>query len=142
MSDQNPVRQERTGWRDQALSSRHRLWGYNCPMDDIDFLVCEYDQCKVVALVEYKNQHAKPHFMSNPNIQALIDLANCAQRPFFVVRYADDLSLFRVVPINHIAKRSTAEAVVMSELEYVTFLYELRGRNIPQSIVQAIEQAA
>ena len=33
------VRPERTGWRDEKLSQRHRMWGWDCPAVDIDFLL-------------------------------------------------------------------------------------------------------
>ena len=35
------VPRERTGWRDEEISRRHRLYGVSCPMIDIDFLVSE-----------------------------------------------------------------------------------------------------
>ena len=54
----NGVRAERTGWRDQALSDRHREWGFNCPSVDLDFLMVEYNIGLPVALVEYKNERA------------------------------------------------------------------------------------
>lgn len=31
--------QERTGWRDEEISARHRIWGVNCPAVDLDFLM-------------------------------------------------------------------------------------------------------
>lgn len=41
---------ERTGWRDMAISQRHRLYGYDCPMFDIDFMCVEYDKSMPVCL--------------------------------------------------------------------------------------------
>ena len=35
------VRKERTGWRDEEISRRHRLWGVSCAATDIDFLLVE-----------------------------------------------------------------------------------------------------
>ena len=49
------VRQERTNWRDQELSARHRTWGFNCPAVDLDFLMVEYNIGKPVGLIEYKH---------------------------------------------------------------------------------------
>ena len=43
------VRAERTHWRDEALSERHRLWGYDCPAVDVDFLL--RDLVKASALI-------------------------------------------------------------------------------------------
>lgn len=34
---------ERTGWRDERLSRRHREWGFDCPMVDCDFIAVEFD---------------------------------------------------------------------------------------------------
>ena len=54
MSDDSTVKKERNGWRDEAISLRHRLWGWDCPCVDIDFLLIEFDKSLPVALVEYK----------------------------------------------------------------------------------------
>ena len=53
---------ERTGWRDQALSERHRAWGWDCPALDMDFVMIEYDNGKATALVEYKHEQAAPQY--------------------------------------------------------------------------------
>ena len=50
------VKQERTNWRDEALSQRHRQWGWNCPGLDLDFVFLEYDKGRAVAVVEYKTK--------------------------------------------------------------------------------------
>jgi len=81
------VAQERTGWRDQEISARHRMWGYDCPALDLDFLMLEYDQGKAAALVEFKNEKAMPIRMGHPSIRALIGLADAANIPLFLVRY-------------------------------------------------------
>ena len=31
------VKKERSGWRDLALSLRHKMWGWDCPAVDLDF---------------------------------------------------------------------------------------------------------
>jgi hypothetical protein len=113
-------------------------------MLDIDFLALEYDGGRAVALVEYKSQHAKPQDPKHPSIRALVDLGDHAQKPVFAVRYSDDLSTFRVVPLNYIARDILAERTLMSELEYVTFLYRLRGRPVPPEVLTRIcaEEAA
>jgi len=36
------------------LSDRHRQWGDDCPMVDLDFLMCEYNHGVPVAIVDYK----------------------------------------------------------------------------------------
>jgi len=92
------VRQERTGWRDQELSLRHRMWGWDCPMVDLDFLGLEYDTKKPACLVEYKHECAKPGHKKEASYQALIELGNGyrAGIPVFAVRYASDFTWFKV----------------------------------------------
>ena len=127
---------ERSGWRDAGISMRHRFWGYDCPAIDIDFILAEYDNGKAVALIEYKNEHAKPQKIEGRKQYAVLmdlcDRGNRGELPLFSVRYKDDYSRFLVVPINDGAKKIIPKRTVMKELEYVTFLYRIRGRNIPE----------
>jgi hypothetical protein len=123
------VRKERTGWRDEALGRRHRKWGYDCPAVDVDFLMIEYDQGKPVALVEYKNEHADPQDPKRPSYRAMSDLGTRGNIPVFAVRYTDDLSSFTVTWLNNIRRRDRFET---NEEGYVRFLYNLRGRQVPQ----------
>ena len=99
------VRPERTGWRDEALSRRHRRWGWDCPAVDLDFLFLEYDHGKASAIVEYKNEHAAPQYASHPTYQAMIDLGDRAGVPVIACRYSDDFSEWKAVPLNETAKQ-------------------------------------
>jgi hypothetical protein len=130
------VRTERSGWRDEALSRRHRKWGWDCPGTDFDFI--EYDGGRAVAVVEYKHECSEPTHPSSSNIRALLDICNNRYNPLplFGVRYAADFSWFRVKPLNEIAwrrmrKRTSAE---VTELQWVMFLYMLRNRRIPDDL--------
>ena len=125
------VKEERTGWRDLRLSQRHRRWGWDCPAVDLDFLFLEYDRGKAVALVEYKHENSKPQYRTHPTYQAMIDLGNRAGVPVFGARYADDFSWWKVTPLNSFAKTWIAKQVVLSEEEWVTFLYRIRGYELP-----------
>jgi hypothetical protein len=125
------VRAEKTGWRDQRLSERHRRWGWNCPAVDLDFLMLEYDQGKAVAIVEYKNEHARPQYPTHPTYRALIDLGNRAAIPVFGVRYADDWSWWRVTPLNDRARKWAPQQTRMTEEQWITLLYRLRGTDVP-----------
>lgn len=126
--------EERTGWRDEALSRRHRLWGFNCPMVDIDFLVVEFDQARVCALVEYKNGFAPPQYASHPNYRALADLADRAKVALFACRYSSDFQTFRAVPLNAQAKRHLPQAQDLDERAWVALLYAVRGRPMPADL--------
>lgn len=129
-------RDERTHWRDEAISLRHREWGFHCPATDIDFLLNEYDGGKTKALIEYKHEGSSVNFL-NPtsgmhpkSYDALRDLSNRAGIPIFVVRYKEDFSFWQVFSLNDIAKAFLkSEETLMTEKEYVTFLYKLRGMD-------------
>lgn len=123
------VAPERTGWRDSALSQRHRQWGWDCPAVDIDFLMLEYDCSKASALVEYKNEFAAPQHKSHPSYQALIDLGNRAEIPVFACRYSTDFTNWRVTPLNRKAQEFCPTQRDLTEQEWVALLYKTRGRR-------------
>ena len=133
------VRQERTGWRDEGLSQRHRHWGWDCPAVDIDFLMLEYDNGKASALVEYKNEHAKPQYVSHPTYQAMINLGDRAGIPVIACRYSDDFSKWRVVPLNTKAREFIPERVELDEASWVRLLYKIRGREISDDILEGMK---
>lgn len=130
------VREERTGWRDLSLSERHRRWGWNTPAVDLDFLFLEYDRGKAVALVEYKHERAAPQYRTHPTYQAMIDLGDRAGIPVFCARYADDFSWWRITPLNVNAREYVPEQVTMSEREWVTLLYHIRGYELPDEVFE------
>lgn len=132
------VRPERTGWRDEALSRRHRRWGWDCPAVDLDFLFLEYDRGKASAIVEYKNEHAAPQYASHPTYQAMIDLGNRANVPVLACRYADDFSTWKVTPLNAAARQHVPERVTLDEAGWVRLLYKIRGYDVPQDVINGI----
>ena len=126
------VAKERTGWRDLGLSERHRLWGWNCPAVDLDFLFLEYDRGKAAAIIEYKHEQAKwPVDARHPTYQAMVDLGDRAQLPVFAVRYKADFSRYRAVPLNGLARDWLPETTAMLECQWVSLLYKIRGRDFP-----------
>jgi len=135
------VRPERTGWRDEELSARHRTWGWDCPAVDIDFLLLEYDRGRVAALVEYKHERAALPNPEHPSYRALIDLGDRARVPVFVTRYATGFSWWRVTPLNEQARRWLHKATTMTEREWVSLLYRIRGRKLPPDIFQGEQEA-
>jgi len=128
------VKQERTGWRDLSLSQRHRRWGWDCPAVDLDFLFLEYDKGKAVAIVEYKHERAAPQYASHPTYQAMIDLGTRASVPVFAVRYTDDFNTWKIIPLNDKAKEWLPERKTMTEREWVTLLYHIRGYQPPATL--------
>lgn len=138
----NQVKGERNnGWRDGHLSDRHRKWGLALPAVDLDFLLLEYDRGSPTALIEYKNQFAADQYPSHPSFIALTQLGNRAQLPVFVVRYAQDFSWWRIVPLNAFAKKICPERIEVDEKTFVFWLYELRGLKPPEEIFLGLETA-
>jgi hypothetical protein len=133
------VRQERTEWRDQAISARHRMWGFNCPCVDLDFLVAEYNVGKPVALIDYKHFLAKPPLLDHATYRALADLADGYKDtplPFFIAFYWPDIWAFRLIPVNDCAK-PLCRGRVLCERDYVKGLYFLRDRVRDFHLVEA-----
>jgi hypothetical protein len=126
--------EEVTGWRDEALSRRHRAWGVNCPAQDVDLVLVEYDRSEPVALVEYTRRR-KLVDGDKSKVTVLFKLAERSRLPAFVVRYTADLATFAVEPASFSALKWVArEGAVMSERDFVRLLYRLRGRSLPAEI--------
>lgn len=136
------VRQERTGWRCQKISERHRVWGYNCPAVDLDFVVAEYNYGKPVALVEYKEQTAREPKLTHPTYKALSALADgyeAGPLPFIVAFYNPECWCFRVIPVNARAREYYAHVagIDIPEQRFVRSLYLLR-----KDVLTAQDEAA
>ena len=124
-------RDERSGWRDEELSRRHRTWGFNCPAVDLDFVLCEYNHAKARALVEYKHKDAQPINPSHATYRALVDLADNyspGPLPCFVAIYDPSNWSVWVVPLNERAQRHYAHCAGewLSEQRFVRSLHLLR----------------
>lgn len=131
----NKATEERNGWRDESISKRHRKWGPTLAATDIDFVLVEYASGTPQAIVEYKGELARA---DKSNVQkplkALRNLAKRAAIPFFICRYANDLSWFKVTPVDRLAEKWVPEATIMSEMEWVTLLYRIKGRDLPDGL--------
>jgi len=136
---------ERTGWRDAEISGRHRLWGFNCPAVDLDFVMMEYNHGKPCALVEYKHERAEPFNPRAANYRALVALANGyapGALPCFVAVYDPADWTFIVHPLNDAARNHycTSDAVYMSEREFVRELHLIRRAVLSLDDETAIAQ--
>ena len=137
---------ERTGWRDKDISLRHRLWGVEIQATDIDWLVTEYRNeygvIRPVAIVEYKHENAAHFNLTCPQYQVLDKLATRADLPFFVVRYNLEFDPLLITPANGWAQTKFDAPRQMSEIEYVDFMYRLRGyKGIPEKVrVKILEE--
>lgn len=133
------VRQELMGgWRDPELSARHRMWGFDLPAVDIDFLLLSYDHSKPVALIDYTTGYRD---VSHPNFEALRSLASSARIPAFLVyheRHKTDW--FHVKALNPEALNVLKQQqCLLSEADYVAFLYKMTAREIPKDIAERLK---
>lgn len=138
---------ERTGWRDESISRRHRQWGFNCPAVDLDFLVVEYNLGIPVGVVEYKHHKANMPDPQHPTYRALRDLADnyaSGPLPFMLVFYWPDIWSFRVYPLNDVAstfygrvKEFDGTSVLLSERRYVKSLYVMRALEVEDRVLAA-----
>jgi hypothetical protein len=120
------TRKERTGWRDAAISQRHREWGFNCPAVDLDFLMVEYNLGKPVGLIEYKHHLARPPNLNHATYRALVELSDAAKLPFLIAFYWPEIWAFKVLPVNDVATKSFELWEILSEREFVRRLYRMR----------------
>jgi hypothetical protein len=130
------VRQDRTGWRDQQISERHRQWGIDCPAVDLDLLMVEYNFGRPAGLVEYKHHLCDPARieLAHPTYRALCELANSAGIPFLVARYWPGIWAFEIMPVNPAAKAWFRENEQLTEEQFVERLYELRQQSLNDSL--------
>ena len=132
---------ERTGWRDEAISRRHREWGFNCPAVDLDFLVAEYNIGKPVGLIEYKHYKAQIPNLLHPTYRALTALADGYKDgglPFLIAFYWPDLWAFRVIPVNECAKKHFDMDEDLSETDFVRRLYRLRSLTLTAHLMKVL----
>ena len=121
---------------------------------DLDFILAEYDRCVPMAIIDYKHEHGVIN-LESANTRTLIALGDMAGLPAFIVRYGhsnqdgwwgevpeDSTPWFQVIPLNVYAHGadlpSNDNNTKLSELVFVSWLYDMRGRKIPQDIVNII----
>lgn len=160
---------ERSNWRDQWISRRHRLLGKDCCGADMDAPVGEYNHVSdgflfiegdrfgnPVALVDYK---ALSFFDTSTlsyslRLQCNFFKEDGGQLPFFVVCYRSDFAYYTVYPINESAKaefafyievdhddhEANADFKELTENNYVEFLHFIRGRiSVPSEVFKNLD---
>lgn len=133
---------ERTGWRDEAISQRHRTWGRFATAIDIDFVLIESTfAAEPKALIEYKAQPGG--YATSFQLRVLCNLANMAGLPAFVAKYWSDTWAFIVLPQNDHAREWMKSARRMSERQYVMFLQDIRGvrEQLPEHLQDVLPPA-
>lgn len=142
MAFNREVRRESTGWRDAAISARHRMYGWDVPAVDIDFLMVEYDGGKPQALIEYKTLGAQVPDETNKSIAAIRELANAYPVPFLIVFYDSSNWSYCVFAGNEAAVEFLkSRRLVMCEQSYVQKLYALRRRATDMDVLRKCHTA-
>jgi len=115
------VREERTGWRDLRFSQHHRSWGFDCPAQDVDFILIEYDHGKAVALIEYKNYKSTTSgtFLESTGHKALAELATSSKRPAFLVWYSDNFDWYIIHSLNKFAENQLLQSNYHPRFQYM-----------------------
>ena len=134
---------ERTGWRDERISARHRLWGEDLYFTDIDFCGIEYYSKKGILLVDYKDWHKKDGlYIHGAGHKALGWLADGRNIPACIVIYQLDVQphSFEIIPLNDSALRYFGPRQIVSEEQWIKYQYHLRGLAIDEQFKQTIEK--
>ena len=108
-------------------------------MVNVDFLTIEYDNKVPVAFIEYKYLTADIQSSKHPSYQAIRWICDRTDLPFIAVRWSKTNGQwnFKAIPI-FCADKILQEETSMNEIKYATFLYNIRGRKIPDEIIQKI----
>lgn len=130
------VKPERNSWRDEWISNRHREFGWDAPMTDLDFPALEYNKGVPVALIEYKHYKAKVT-LNHPSMKAMTWMADKCEIPFFTVIYYPEFNNYYVIPMNTCASQVPHCEIsrIWSEKNYVKMLYWLRKVTCPPEIL-------
>jgi len=125
--------QQRSSFRHEDISLRHRRWG-PLGLCDIDaWYTLEMRRDIPVALVSYKREGYKEASESEMTSKGFIALGDAARLPVFEVIYSADMGTYLVDPKNSWAK-NVEDGGVMDEYAYVSLLYRLRRMNMPMSV--------
>lgn len=127
----NGVRKERSHWRDEEISERHRDYGVQCAAVDGDFTLYEYVSRRVVAIAELKWCRAKYVDLDGANINAQRDLAHHERGllPLWIAWYWKNPWAYCIHPLNSAAEKLFTPMQRMSEYDYVRQLYTVRQRT-------------
>lgn len=142
MAQDRSVLPENMGFRDMDISNRHRTWGWDCPAVDIDFLMCEYNFGKPIAIIEYKYYKIGSINENNITYRVLKNLADERIRPipFFIVLYWREIWAFRVIPMNAKAEEYVTKPTTMTEYDYVSLLYRIRRNMLKDEISEKLNK--
>jgi len=131
--------EENMFYRDGKLSLRHRLYGCDVPMTDLDFVCCEYDRCQPLAIVEYKHCNADPNTLrQRPGVRVIRALADRAGIAAWVALYDPNRWVYTIMPLNEQAQQLFGARLLLNERQYVEVLYRLRKTSAPLEILSRL----
>lgn len=148
--DENGVIVERSGWRDEKLSRRHRTWGRDIAVTNLDFIAspetmideetnsvfAEIWYRRPVLITDYKSMKPTAVDWDTAALGCLQFMANQCKCAITVVFYSPNYWWFYVVPGNEIADRLYKGGGYLTEFQYVLSLYQLRGIAMPSHIAR------
>lgn len=122
--------------RDMSFHVARRKFGYNIPATDIDFL--EYDNLEPVLLWEAKSTRSQ--WRSGVRTASMVvqwKLARMANVPYAVVEHNDDWSMLIVCEVDDWEDKVPiiVNEQKMTLKQFVTWLYEIRDREIESELV-------
>lgn len=125
------------------ISPRHREWGAPCLATDIDaILLVEYSHGKIAAIVDYKlGLDRKLDDGETHALSTIADLTDRAGIPGFVVKYNTAPWRFKVYPMPGYGQGlyPYGRGELITERQWVTFLYELRGLSLPADVARVLD---
>lgn len=131
------MRKQDTGWRDELLGVRHISWGFQAPAPGLTLPMIEYDRGEPLALISYQSR-AWP-LPKGAEVAATYRAFGALYRedgpslPFLTARYDTSSWAFQVIAHNPAARDFLDRDgwVSMTERQFVSNLYRLRGRHAP-----------
>ncbi len=138
------MRQDRIDGRGDAggikptLLSRRQKWGFDC-RSMMAGVVEHGPDLKPVALIDYLHESAPQKSGKDDRYVVLKTLCDNAAIPLIACRYGADFTWFQAFPLNDYAKGLVMmKKTRMDEIEWVRFLYQVRGIPFPRQVESAI----
>jgi len=132
-----------TFYRDYTFHGYRRLFGDDIPATDIDFL--EFDHHEAVGIVEQKTQGSKwKEGQRTDSLIAMHNLAKSAGIPLYVAENCQDWATVNICTIDSFNGQHGKIPHVRDEIctdtrGLVRFEYHIRGRKVPPSIEQRLQ---
>ena len=135
------MRKTDSGWRDAGLAAWHESRGIGCPAPGMSFVMVEYDRGQPVGIVNYiRRGETLPRGEDVARAYAALgDLVGCLDGPlpFFTAVYDPYNWAFTLYAHNNVARAVAAmdgKVTRVSEYEFVSVLYRMRGRYIADEL--------